>query len=262
LLKELTDIVSIIVSVATKFDEVVLLLASPGGSVVSYGFAASQLKRISNAGIKLTVCVDEIAASGGYMMACVADKFIIAPFAITGSIGVVTEYPNVNKVLKRNDVEYNLVTAGKCKRTMHMLAEETKEMKEEMKRQISEIHDAFIDHVVENRKQLNETKSDICTGGWWLGEEAVRNGSADQVGTSQSYLQTMMLSHDVIRIRKAPKPKHNSLVGRLFGIESIWQSFIKMIQKKFLFHSSVTGDIPSIPMAEDNICASVQAKMH
>ncbi|MEC8483301.1 MAG: protease SohB, partial [Pseudomonadota bacterium] len=165
--------ITAILSVATAKDEVVVRLESPGGVVHGYGLAASQLQRIKDKGVPLTVTVDKVAASGGYMMACVADKIVAAPFAILGSIGVVAQVPNIHRLLERNTIDVELHTAGKYKRTLTMLGENTDEGREKFKQDLEDTHELFKRFVSTNRPVLDiET---IATGETWYGSEAVEN---------------------------------------------------------------------------------------
>lgn len=170
-------------------------------SVHEYGLAASQVLRLKQAGIPVTICVDKVAASGGYMMACCADKIVAAPFAYLGSIGVVSELPNFYKLLTNNNIDYLLFTAGEFKRTVHHLAENTAEGIEKFQEQLDEVHDAFKSHVATNRpEQLNV--DDVATGEAWLACQAISKGLVDELMTSAQYLEEKMKAKDVIRIRR------------------------------------------------------------
>ncbi|RUM50726.1 MAG: protease SohB, partial [Marinomonas sp.] len=190
--------ITAILSVATAKDEVVVRLESPGGVVHGYGLAASQLQRIKDKGIPLTVTVDKVAASGGYMMACVADKIVAAPFAILGSIGVVAQVPNIHRLLERNTIDVELHTAGKYKRTLTMLGENTDEGREKFKQDLEDTHELFKRFVSTNRPVLDiET---IATGETWYGSEAVENKLADSVMTSDAYLEQFYADYDVLQV--------------------------------------------------------------
>ena len=190
--------ITAILSVATAKDEVVVRLESPGGVVHGYGLAASQLQRIKDKGVPLTVTVDKVAASGGYMMACVADKIVVAPFAILGSIGVVAQVPNIHRLLERNTIDVELHTAGKYKRTLTMLGENTDEGREKFKQDLEDTHELFKRFVSTNRPVLDiET---IATGETWYGSEAVENKLADSVMTSDAYLEQFYADYDVLQV--------------------------------------------------------------
>jgi len=184
--EELRETITAVLSVATKDDEIVVTLESPGGMVHGYGLAASQLQRIKDAGIPFTVCVDKVAASGGYMMACLADKIIAAPFSIVGSVGVVAGIPNFNKILKKHDVDYFQITSGKYKRTVSLLGEVTGEGLEKFKEEIEETHVLFKEHVKRFRPQVDVDR--IATGEHWYGQVALTLKLVDELGTSDSYL--------------------------------------------------------------------------
>ena len=184
----LREEVTAVLTQATSNDEVVVKLESPGGMVHSYGLASSQLDRVRQAKIPLTVCVDEVAASGGYMMACVADKILAAPFAVIGSIGVVAQMPNFSKVLKKNDVDYEILTAGKYKRTMTMLGENTDAARKKFVAELEEVHVLFKSHVSTMRPKVDIDK--IATGETWYGSQALDLALVDGIQTSDDYLVT------------------------------------------------------------------------
>ncbi|NGY05371.1 protease SohB [Solimonas terrae] len=167
-------------------DEVLLQLDSEGGMVHGYGLAASQLARLRSAGIKLTVAVDKVAASGGYLMACVADQVLAAPFAIVGSIGVVAQLPNFHRLLKRLDVDYELHTAGDYKRTLTLFGENTDAGREKFRVEIEETHALFKRFVREYRPQLDIER--VATGEHWFGTQALELKLVDQLQTSDDYL--------------------------------------------------------------------------
>lgn len=170
-------------------DEVILLLESPGGVVHGYGLAASQLARLRAAGIRLTVCVDKVAASGGYLMACVADEIIAAPFAVIGSIGVVAQIPNIHRLLKRHDIDVELMTAGEYKRTLTVLGENTESGRRKFQQDLEETHDLFKDFVTQWRPQVDIAQ--VGTGEHWFGQRA----------RALSLVDTLMTSDDVLRSR-------------------------------------------------------------
>jgi serine protease SohB len=178
--------ITALLTLATPKDEVVLRLESGGGMVHSYGLAASQLARIRQAGVPLTVCVDKVAASGGYMMACVGDRILAAPFALIGSIGVVAQLPNVHRLLKKHDVDYEVLTAGEYKRTLTVFGENTEKGREKFQEDLESIHDRFKDYVAQYRPQL--AIEDVATGEVWLGTAAREKALVDDLRTSDEYL--------------------------------------------------------------------------
>lgn len=175
-----------ILSVARESDEVLLRLDSPGGMVHTYGLAASQLVRLKNRGLRLTVAVDKVAASGGYLMACVADHLLAAPFAIIGSIGVVAQLPNFHRLLEKNQVDYELLTAGEYKRTLTLFGENTPEARKKFQEQLDDTHDLFKEFVHDHRPQLD--LASVATGEYWYGSRAQELGLVDQVATSDDFL--------------------------------------------------------------------------
>ena len=202
--KEVTSLreeISAILSVATKDDEVFVRLESGGGMVHGYGLASSQLDRVRQNEIPLTVSVDKVAASGGYMMACVANKIISAPFAILGSIGVIAQVPNFHKLLKKNDVDFEQFTAGEFKRTVTMFGENTPKGKEKFTQELEETHVLFKDFVLAHRPSLDVAK--VATGEHWFGTKALELGLVDTIQTSDDYLQSKSKSHNIVAIKYA-----------------------------------------------------------
>ena len=180
-------------------------LESPGGMVHSYGLAAAQLDRIKKKGFKLTVCVDKVAASGGYMMACVADKIVASPFAIMGSIGVVAQLPNFNKVLKKNDIDYEILTAGKYKRTLTMFGENTEEGREKFKADLEDTHELFKSYVSERRPSVDI--DNVANGDIWFGTRALEVSLVDELKTSDEYVTEACDRADVFTLEFKDK-KH------------------------------------------------------
>lgn len=178
--------ITALLTLATPADEVVLRLESGGGMVHSYGLASSQLARIRQAGIPLTICIDKVAASGGYMMACIGQKIISSPFAILGSIGVVAQLPNVNRLLKKHDIDYEVLTAGEYKRTLTVFGENTEKGREKFQHDLDITHQLFKNFVAQYRPQLEIDQ--IATGEVWLGVAAVDKLLVDELKTSDEYL--------------------------------------------------------------------------
>lgn len=195
----LREEVTAILSVATSRDEVVVRLESPGGLVHSYGLAASQLRRIVDRQVPLTVAVDKVAASGGYMMACIANNIIAAPFALLGSIGVVAQMPNFHRYLKNKDVEFDVYTAGEHKRTLTMFGENTEEGRKKFKEELEDLHDLFKEFVGENRPQVNV--SEVATGEAWYGARALKHALVDELKTSDEYLYDKCRESAVFHVR-------------------------------------------------------------
>jgi serine protease SohB len=202
--KHLREEISTLISTANKGDEVIIRLESGGGMVHSYGLAAAQLVRLKDAGLKLTVCVDKIAASGGYMMACVADKIIAAPFAVIGSIGVVSQLPNFNKLLKKNDVDYEMFTAGDYKRTVTVFGENDDEDRAKYQQELEQTHDLFKHFVSTYRSELDLNK--VANGEHWYGEDAVKLNLVDKLQTSDSYILQLMEDNEVYALHSRQKP--------------------------------------------------------
>ena len=207
----LREEVTAVLTQAKANDEVLLKLESAGGMVHSYGLASSQLDRLRKAQIPITVSVDKVAASGGYMMACVADRILAAPFAIIGSIGVVAQMPNFNRVLKKHDVDYELLTAGEHKRTLTMFGENTDKGREKFIEELEETHQLFKDYVSERRPQVDIDK--IATGEIWYGSKALEMALVDDIQTSDEYLVACIQQAQVYEVAYVQKKKLHQRLG-------------------------------------------------
>lgn len=208
----LREEITTVLSVATQEDEIFLKLNSPGGMIAPYGLAASQLERIRDKKIPLTIAIDKIAASGGYLMASVANKIIAAPFAIIGSIGVVAQLPNFHRFLKKHAIDFEQLTAGEYKRTLTLFGENTEKAREKMHSDLEEMHQIFKKFLLTHRPQLDIES--VATGAHWLAVDALELKLVDALITSDEYLMQCCQSADVYEIRYRTKP---SLTDRLTG---------------------------------------------
>ncbi|QMI05319.1 protease SohB [Citrobacter sp. RHB25-C09] len=208
----LREEVTAVLAVVKPQDQVVLRLESPGGVVHGYGLAASQLQRLRDKNIPLTITVDKVAASGGYMMACVADKIVSAPFAIIGSIGVVAQIPNFNRFLKGKDIDIELHTAGQYKRTLTLLGENTEEGRQKFREDLNETHHLFKDFVQRMRPTLDIEQ--VATGEHWYGQQALEKGLVDEVNTSDEVILSLMDGREVMNVRYMQRKK---LMDRFTG---------------------------------------------
>ncbi|GEA06772.1 protease SohB [Alteromonas sp. KUL42] len=199
----LREEITAILCVAEAQDEVLVKLESGGGVVHGYGLAASQLQRIKAKGLSLTVAVDKVAASGGYMMACVADKLIASQFAYIGSIGVLAQLPNFNKLLKKNDIEFEQHTAGEFKRTLTVFGENNDEGRAKFKEEIEEIHVLFKDFVQSQRPEMDIDK--VATGEYWPGVKAKTLGLVDDLMTSDDYILSHYPEREIFSVKYSIK---------------------------------------------------------
>lgn len=208
------EAITAILKVASIKDEVVVKVDSGGGIINNYGLAASQLKRIRDHKIPLIVTVDKIAASGGYLMASVADQIYAAPFAIVGSIGVVSQLPNFNKLLKKHDIEYEQITAGEHKRTLTMFGENTSKGRKKAQEDVEEAHELFKKFVAENRPKLDIDK--VATGEYWHGTQAIDLGLVDKLITSDDYLLEASDKANIFEITYTiPKKRLNKIASSI-----------------------------------------------
>jgi serine protease SohB len=208
----LRDEVTAVLMTATERDEVVLRLENPGGTVLEQGLAASQLQRLKDSGIRLTVAVDKVAASGGYMMACVAQTILAAPFAIVGSIGVIDQLPNFHRLLDRAGIDFEMFKGGDAKRTVTMFGRTTEEDRARRNEQVQEIHDLFKQFVGAHRPGLDLAR--VATGQYWYGRKALELGLVDQLVTSDDYLLAARDRADIFHLRcLTPRSLRQRLAG-------------------------------------------------
>jgi len=207
--------ITALLTLATPQDEVVLRLESGGGMVHSYGLASSQLARIRQAGVPLTVCIDKVAASGGYMMACIGEKIISAPFAILGSIGVVAQLPNVNRLLKKHDIDFEVLTAGEYKRTLTVFGENTEKGREKFQEDLDITHELFKNFVSRYRPQL--AIDEVATGEIWLGVAALGRQLVDELKTSDEYLAERAKSAELYHLHYAERKSLQERIGMASG---------------------------------------------
>ncbi|MFL3649647.1 MAG: protease SohB [Pseudoalteromonas sp.] len=225
--ESLREEVTAIISIADpKTDKVLVRLESGGGVVHGYGLAASQLQRIKSAGIPLSVAIDKVAASGGYMMACVADEILAAPFAIVGSIGVIAQIPNFNKILKKNDVDFEQITAGEFKRTLTLFGENTDKAREKFRDEIEETHGLFKTFVSTQRPSLNIDL--VATGEHWFATQAIDKGLIDVIKTSDDALLEQQSERQIYKVKyKVKKGLSDKLaLGLSSGVNKVGVSLL------------------------------------
>ena len=203
--EELRQEITAVLAIIKPEDQVVVKLESPGGVVHGYGLAASQLLRFRTRNIPFTAVVDKVAASGGYMMACTASKIVAAPFAIVGSIGVVAQIPNFNRLLKKHDVDIELQTAGEYKRTLTMFGENTDEGRQKFKQELEETHLLFKDFVKEYRPNIDIEQ--VATGEHWFATQAKEKGLVDEISTSDDFILSHLDTHKIIAVSYQRKQK-------------------------------------------------------
>ncbi len=226
--EQLSQAITMVLSLATPKDEIVLNLESPGGAVNGYGLCAAQLARIRTQGIPLTVIVDKVAASGGYLMASVGNKILAAPFALIGSIGVIAQLPNFHRFLKHHHVDFEQVTAGEFKRTLTVFGENTDKGREKMQEDLEDIHRYFKDYVQQYRPQLDLAK--VATGEYWLGLHALDLDLIDGISTSEDYLLSLKDSHALFEIRHQ-KPR--AILDKILnGAENTLQNALMKLSQK------------------------------
>lgn len=224
----LREEITAILCVAKPADEVLVRLESGGGVVHGYGLAASQLQRIKDKNVKLTISVDKVAASGGYMMACVADHVLAAKFAIIGSIGVIAQLPNFNKLLKKSNIDFEQHTAGEFKRTLTMFGENNDQGREKFKAELEDVHHMFKDFVQSQRPELEISK--VATGEYWYGIRAKELGLVDDIQTSDDYILTMNQSNKIFTVKYSMKKSLPERLGLAASV-TIESVFMKLWSK-------------------------------
>ncbi|MCG9731837.1 protease SohB [Shewanella sp. Isolate13] len=226
----LREEISAILAIADKGDEVIVNVESGGGMVHGYGLAASQLDRIRQAEIPLSICVDKVAASGGYMMACVANKVYSAPFAIVGSIGVVAQVPNFNRLLKKHDIDYEQHTAGDFKRTLTIFGENTDEGRVKFQKELEETHVLFKEFIAKYRPELDIAK--VATGEHWYGQQAIELGLVDEIATSDDVVMKLANERTVIKVQYQLKKKLSDKIahGASLSFNAIFNKFAEKNQ--------------------------------
>lgn len=224
----LREEVTAVLTIAEKKDEVVVRLECSGGMVHAYGLAASQLQRIKERKIPLTITVDKVAASGGYLMASVADKLLAAPFAVLGSIGVASEVPNFYRLLKKHDIDFEQITAGEYKRTLTMFGKNTEKGRQKVAEQLKETHALFKSFIKENRPSLDVDS--VATGEYWYGRRALELSLVDELRTSDDYLLEASKDADIYMIKYKPKESLPRRIAHEF--EESLQSFLASIWKR------------------------------
>lgn len=223
--EQLREEITAVLTLADERDEVIVRLESPGGLVHAYGLASSQLERIRRCNIPLTICVDQVAASGGYMMACLADKLLAAPFAVIGSIGVVAQMPNFHRLLKKHDVDVEILTAGEYKRTLTMFGENTEKGRQKFVEELEDTHELFKDFVGEYRSQLDVEQ--VATGEIWFGKRALEMNLVDALKTSDEYLSEACEDSDVFLVRYEMKKSLQERIADM-GIHALDRVFTRI----------------------------------
>ncbi|NVJ61681.1 MAG: protease SohB [Gammaproteobacteria bacterium] len=214
--ENLREEISAILGIANSNDEILVRLESPGGMVHTYGLASSQLQRIKNKGLKLSIAVDAVAASGGYMMACVANRIYAAPFAIIGSIGVLGQLPNFHRLLKHNKVDFEQHTAGEFKRTLTVFGENTDKSREKFQQDLEQTHQLFKTFIEENRPTLDIEK--VATGEHWYGRQAIELGLVDEIKTSDDIILEASEERQVFKVKyEIKKPLSERLPISVFA---------------------------------------------
>jgi serine protease SohB len=224
----LREEISAVLPQVQEGDELLVKVESPGGMVHSYGLAASQLRRIRDAGVPLTIAVDKVAASGGYMMACVAERIIAAPFAVLGSIGVLAQIPNFHRLLKKHDIDFELLTAGEYKRTLTIFGENTDKGREKFVEELEETHSLFKEFVGANRPALDVAK--VATGEVWYGSKALDVGLVDELQTSDAFVQQRLQDWDVFEVKFVHKKNWQEKLG-MAAEGALEKVFLKIWQR-------------------------------
>ena len=219
----LREEISAILEVAKPGDEVLLRLESGGGLVNRYGLAAAQLLRLRDAQLPLTVMVDSVAASGGYLMAAAADRIVASPFALIGSIGVIAQVPNFHRWLQAKNIDWEQFTAGTFKRTVTLFGENTEAGRAKLREELEEIHGLFRAFVQGRRAELDLDK--VATGEAWLGSKALELGLVDELATSDEIIRRACERGRVLQVsfQRRLSLTERVRVSAQSAWDSIWQ---------------------------------------
>lgn len=233
--ESLREEISAILTLSKEGEQVLVRLESSGGMVHSYGLAASQLQRLVDGGLELIISVDRVAASGGYMMACIGKQIIAAPFAIIGSIGVMAQLPNVHRLLKKHDVDIELHTAGEYKRTLTVLGENTEKGRRKFLEELEETHTLFKQFVSQHRPQLDIAS--VATGEVWYGTQAVDNHLIDSVKTSDEFLMERRKDNDLFLVRYVEKKPWQEKLGMAAeaSVERAMTRWLHQLSQRFFW---------------------------
>ncbi len=220
-------ITAILLTAKPQQDQILVRLESPGGTVNGYGLAASQLQRLRNANFNVTIAVDKVAASGGYMMACIGNTILSAPFAIIGSIGVVFQLPNFHRFLEKKAIDFEQLTAGDYKRTLTIFGENTKKDREKTQEDLNEIHDLFKKHILAHRSQVDIKQ--VATGEYWYGTRALELKLVDELKTSDDFILERNTQMDIYfidyRIKERLGKKLAHSLSHLYAKLLQWNSY-------------------------------------
>jgi len=227
--------ITAVLELARPKDEILVRLESGGGMVHAYGLAAAQLVRVREAGIPLVVSVDKVAASGGYMMACIGDRILAAPFAMLGSIGVIAQLPNFNRLLKKHDVDFEMLTAGEYKRTLTLFGENTEKGREKFQQDLENIHKLFKEFVSRYRPELNV--GEVATGEVWFGSEALERSLVDSLITSDQYISSRVADADLFEVHFVVRKRlQEKLAGSLStAVDRLLLTWLSRLNKQY-FH--------------------------
>ncbi len=219
--ENLREEISALLTVAKPTDEVIVIVESGGGTVTGYGLAASQLQRVRDHKLQLTVCIDEVAASGGYLMASVANQILAAPFSIVGSIGVLMQQPNLHRFLKKHNIDYEMLTSGEYKRTITLFGENTEKGRQKCLEELEAVHYAFKQHIAAYRPHVDLNV--IGTGEHWLAKKAFELGLVDALMTSDDYIMKMCKDREVYELTYEKKKTFSDKLPKLIsaGISNI-----------------------------------------
>lgn len=231
----LREEITAVLTLATDKDEILLRLESGGGMVHSYGLASSQLQRIRDHQVPLVISVDKVAASGGYMMACLANRLIAAPFAIVGSIGVVAQLPNFHRLLKKNDIDFELLTAGEHKRTLTMFGENTDKGRKKFIEDLEDTHKLFKEFVAEHRPQVNI--DEVANGDVWFARRGIGQQLVDELATSDEYLMKACKDADVYQVNFIEKKSLQDRIGMSISgvVDRVLLTWVDRINKSRFF---------------------------
>lgn len=193
---------------------VALVINSPGGSAVQSSLIAARVRRLADEHkVHVHAFVEDLAASGGYWLACAGDDIWVDASSIVGSIGVIFASFGFPELMRRQGIERRVVTAGRSKSLADPFLPEKPEDVERLRALQAPIHAAFIDHVKARRGGRLDASADLFNADIWVGQQAVDLGLADGIGHVVPKLKSLYGD----RVRLVPLGQRRSLFRRLSG---------------------------------------------
>ena len=212
---------------------VVLVINSPGGSPVQSEFIADRIINLSKEkNIPVITFVEDVAASGGYWLACAGDEIFASKASIIGSIGVISSGFGFNKAIEKVGIERRVYTSGKNKSLLDPFSPENKDDVKRLKELQTKLHDHFISFIKLRRgKKIDTNNKDLFSGMFWSGKEAVDLGLIDGIGQFNTVLKERFGKD--IKIKEFQQKKKFFDLGNVISL--IFETIFNKIEEKLVF---------------------------